>query len=97
MKCPFCKKDIYGMTGLQEAIKFQKHLNKYRKNPNLIRITIDADKELELPQKEIIINFRPELHNKTFEVVVEANRDRDIYWIKQTPQGVEGNDERKNT
>lgn len=36
MDCPYCKKDIYGMTGLQEAIKFQSHLRKCRKNPNNI-------------------------------------------------------------
>lgn len=34
MECPHCKKDIYGMTGLQELQKFQKHLRSCRKNPN---------------------------------------------------------------
>lgn len=33
MNCPFCKKQIIGMTGLQEANNFRKHLNKCRKNP----------------------------------------------------------------
>lgn len=34
MECPNCKKEIYGMTGLQELQKFQKHLRTCRKNPN---------------------------------------------------------------
>jgi hypothetical protein len=34
MDCPYCEKDIYGMTGLQEAQAFQKHLRKCKKNPN---------------------------------------------------------------
>lgn len=33
MECPFCKKEIYGLTGLQELQKFQKHLDKCKKNP----------------------------------------------------------------
>lgn len=33
MKCPYCNKEIFGWTGLQEAQKFQKHLNRCRKNP----------------------------------------------------------------
>ena len=33
MKCPYCNKEIYGMTGLQELQKFHKHLPKCRKNP----------------------------------------------------------------
>lgn len=33
MNCPYCKKDIYGMTGLQEVLKFHKHLPQCRKNP----------------------------------------------------------------
>lgn len=36
MDCPYCKKDIYGMTGLQEIMKFEKHLPKCKKNPNNI-------------------------------------------------------------
>ena len=35
MKCPFCNKQIFGATGLQEVQRFQKHLNKWcRKNPD---------------------------------------------------------------
>ncbi len=33
MNCPYCKKLIYAMTGLQEATKLAKHLNRCRKNP----------------------------------------------------------------
>ena len=35
MKCPYCNKDIYGLTGLQELQKFHKHLRKCKKNPEL--------------------------------------------------------------
>lgn len=34
MECPYCKKDIYGLTGLQELQKFQKHLRKCKKHPD---------------------------------------------------------------
>jgi len=33
MDCPYCKKDIYAMTGLQEIQKFQKHMRTCRKAP----------------------------------------------------------------
>lgn len=33
MNCPYCKRDVYGMTGFQEAQAFTKHLRKCRKNP----------------------------------------------------------------
>jgi len=33
MNCPYCKKKVLGMTGLQELQAFQKHLRKCRKNP----------------------------------------------------------------
>ena len=33
MNCPYCKRKINGFTGLQEVQKFQKHLNKCKKNP----------------------------------------------------------------
>lgn len=36
MNCPYCTKDVYGMTGLQELQAFEKHLRKCRKNPNNI-------------------------------------------------------------
>jgi hypothetical protein len=34
MNCPYCHRLIYGMTGLQEAMKFERHLKSCRKNPN---------------------------------------------------------------
>lgn len=34
LNCPFCNKEVYGITGLQEVKKFQKHLRTCRKNPN---------------------------------------------------------------
>lgn len=33
MNCPFCNKKVPGITGLQEAQAFAKHLNTCRKNP----------------------------------------------------------------
>lgn len=33
MNCPHCDKDIFGWTGLQEIMAFNKHLPKCRKNP----------------------------------------------------------------
>lgn len=54
MNCPFCQKRIFGMTGLQEAQAFRKHLPKCRKNPNNVslsdgkrRVTV-ADREYHL-------------------------------------------------
>ena len=32
MKCPYCNKEIYGITGLQEIRKFMKHLPKCKKH-----------------------------------------------------------------
>lgn len=34
MICPYCNRQVYGMTGLQEIDAFRKHLPKCRKNPN---------------------------------------------------------------
>lgn len=36
MNCPYCNRHVFGMTGLQEAQKFAKHLATCRKNPNNI-------------------------------------------------------------
>lgn len=54
MNCPYCNKRIPGMTGLQEAQAFQKHLPKCRKNPNNVslsdgrrRVTV-ADRKYDL-------------------------------------------------
>lgn len=33
MNCPYCKKEIYAMTGLQELNKFQAHLVNCKKYP----------------------------------------------------------------
>lgn len=34
MNCPYCTKEINALTGFQEVQKFQKHLIKYKKNPD---------------------------------------------------------------
>ena len=54
MECPFCKKEIYAMTGFQEIKKFQKHLEKCKKNPK--RKTVvepDGDKRKQWSIKKI--------------------------------------------
>jgi hypothetical protein len=33
MNCPYCNREIYAFTGLQELFKFEKHLARCRKNP----------------------------------------------------------------
>jgi hypothetical protein len=33
MNCPFCNKEINGLTGLHEILKFKKHLTTCKKNP----------------------------------------------------------------
>lgn len=50
MNCPYCAKDVYGMTGLQEAQAFQKHLRKCRKNPNNIALS-DGRRSVVVPKK----------------------------------------------
>lgn len=34
MNCPYCNKEINGLTGLMELQKFQKHLRTCRKHPD---------------------------------------------------------------
>lgn len=40
MICPYCKRTIYGATGLQEAQKFQVHLNKCIKYNGVKPVTL---------------------------------------------------------
>ena len=44
MNCPFCQKEVYGMTGLQEITKFQKHLIRCKKNPERHTYKTDSGK-----------------------------------------------------
>lgn len=46
MNCPHCNKEIYGLTGLQELQKFQKHLSKCKKNPKN-RVVVEPDGSIE--------------------------------------------------
>lgn len=49
MECPFCKKEIYAMTGLQEIQKFEKHLKTCRKNPKRkVVVTESGDLAIEV-------------------------------------------------
>lgn len=51
MNCPYCQRPIKGFTGLDEAVKFQRHLARCRKNPNNIVLT-DGRKTVVTPKKE---------------------------------------------
>ena len=55
MNCPYCKRHIYGMTGLQELNKFEKHLARCRKNPNnrVIKVggEVKGGKTIVLPKR----------------------------------------------
>jgi 2-C-methyl-D-erythritol 4-phosphate cytidylyltransferase len=50
MNCPYCKKTVYGLTGLQEAQAFTKHLRRCRKNPNNIVIS-DGNRTAVTPKR----------------------------------------------
>lgn len=50
MNCPYCKKTVYGLTGLQEAQAFEKHLRKCRKNPNNLVLT-DGNRTVVTPKR----------------------------------------------
>lgn len=51
VQCPFCQKNVPGLTGLQEAIAFQKHLRTCRKNPNNI-VLRDKFRVAVVPKRE---------------------------------------------
>lgn len=51
MNCPWCKKEIFAITGLQELQKFQKHSRKCKKNPNKIVTEIQPHVRIEKPQE----------------------------------------------
>lgn len=38
MNCPYCHKRINAFTGLQEAVKFQNHLPKCKKRPQMVSL-----------------------------------------------------------
>ena len=51
MNCPYCNKEVYGLTGLQELQKFNKHLRKCKKYPDRVVIpaSIDESGQLQKP------------------------------------------------
>ena len=55
MNCPYCNKEIYGMTGLQELQKFQKHMNTCRKAPTRRSVVTD-DGEIKEVNKPVSLN-----------------------------------------
>jgi len=36
MRCPYCNTLIYGLTGLREAVKFHRHVNRCKNRPCVI-------------------------------------------------------------
>lgn len=56
MNCPYCKKLIYGMTGLQELQKFQKHLKSCRKNPDKIMAITKKGDLINAPRPSTLLN-----------------------------------------
>lgn len=42
MNCPYCNRVINAFTGLQEAQKFAKHLNRCPKRPKAITVETDG-------------------------------------------------------
>lgn len=55
MNCPYCQREVFGWTGLQELQKFEKHLAKCRKNPANIVLT-DGRKTVVTPTRIQNIN-----------------------------------------
>ena len=55
MNCPYCKREIFGWTGLQELQKFEKHLAKCRKNPANIVLS-DGRKTVVTPTRQQTLN-----------------------------------------
>jgi hypothetical protein len=53
MNCPYCHKLIRGLTGLQEAQNFQKHLRRCRRNPNHNIVLSDGQRTVVTPMKPI--------------------------------------------
>jgi Mg-chelatase subunit ChlD len=51
MNCPYCQELVYGMTGLQEATHFCRHLAGCRKNPNNLVMT-DGVTTVVTPRKQ---------------------------------------------
>lgn len=49
MNCPYCNKYIYGLTGLQELQKFQKHLGTCKQHPDR-QTVVTPDGKIKTPQ-----------------------------------------------
>lgn len=60
MNCPYCNKDINGLTGLIELKKFQKHLRTCKKHPDRIEIKTPDGKMVLQPHTSMMdaLNIR---------------------------------------
>ena len=50
MKCPYCQREVFGWTGLQELQKFEKHLPRCKKNPANVVLS-DGRKTVVVPTR----------------------------------------------
>jgi hypothetical protein len=55
VNCPYCKRRVFGMTGFQEALAFQKHLNRCYKNP-ANAVLSDGTKTVMTPKRHSIVD-----------------------------------------
>lgn len=63
MNCPYCEKQINGMTGLQELQKFHKHLQACKKHPDRKTIvTSEGELKKQVPNNSMMdaLNIRAE-------------------------------------
>jgi len=54
MNCPYCNKQIEGITGLQEVSKFQKHLRSCKKNPDRIKLVVTSTGNMETAYQTLL-------------------------------------------
>lgn len=64
MNCPYCKKEIFGWTGLQELQKFQKHLNRCKKSPHS-RIIVNPEGEFKIKENAVDMGKALEIRHKS--------------------------------
>ena len=50
MNCPYCQRQVFGFTGLQELRKFERHLARCRKNPANVVLS-DGRKTVVVPTR----------------------------------------------
>ena len=56
MNCPFCNKKIFGITGLQELQKFQKHFRSCKKNPERKVVVTQSGNMATIVEKDTLLD-----------------------------------------